>query len=176
MALHVLDGIAPELPEAGAYWVAASADVIGRVRLGRNASVWFNAVLRGDNDDIVIGAGTNIQESAVLHTDTGLKLQIGEWVTIGHQAMLHGCQVGDGCLIGIQSLIMNGAVIGNNCLIGAGAIVTEGKIIPERSLVIGSPGKVVRALTEEELGRLRASSENYAKRAEYFRQNLKRIA
>ncbi len=142
--------------------------MIGSVHLAARTSVWFNAVLRGDNDDIIVGTGSNIQESAVLHTDTGLKLRIGQWVTVGHQAMLHGCQIGDGCLIGIQAVVLNGAVIGKNCLIGAGAIVTEGKVIPERSLVIGSPGKVVRTLTEKELANCFASAENYAKRAEYY--------
>ncbi len=157
-------------------YITDSAEVIGSVHLADRTSVWFNAVLRGDNDDIMIGTGTNIQESAVLHTDTGLKVNIGAWVTIGHQVMLHGCQVGDECLIGIQSVILNGAIIGKNCLIGAGTIVTEGKVIPERSLVIGSPGKVVRTLTDDEVARFRISAEHYAKRAEYYRQNLKRLA
>jgi carbonic anhydrase/acetyltransferase-like protein (isoleucine patch superfamily) len=161
--------------DASAY-ITDSAEVIGSVHLADRTSVWFNAVLRGDNDDIKIGTGTNIQESAVLHTDTGLKVNIGAWVTIGHQAMLHGCQIGDECLIGIQSVILNGAIIGKNCLIGAGTIVTEGKVIPERSLVIGSPGKVVRTLTDDEVAKFRISAEHYTKRAEYYRQNLKRLA
>jgi carbonic anhydrase/acetyltransferase-like protein (isoleucine patch superfamily) len=174
MAAFSLPDKSPSI-HASAY-VTDSAQVIGAVHLAAQTSVWFNAVLRGDNDEIRIGTGTNIQESAVLHTDVGLKLLVGEWVTIGHQAMLHGCQIGDGCLIGIQSVILNGAVIGKQCLIGAGAIVTEGKVIPERSLVIGSPGKVVRQLSDEELARFQVNCMHYAKRAEYYRNHLKRIS
>ena len=146
MAIYALDGIAPELPEEGAYWIAASADVIGRVRLERNASIWFNAVLRGDNELILVGEGSNIQDGCVLHTDMGSPLTIGKNCTIGHQAMLHGCTIGENSLVGIGATILNNAVIGKNCLIGAHTLIPERKVIPDNSLVMGSPGKVVREL------------------------------
>ena len=146
MTIYVLDGLSPELPEEGRYWVAPDAAVIGRVRLGRNASVWFGAVLRGDNELIVVGENSNVQDHCVLHTDMGAPLTIGANCTIGHRAILHGCTVGDNSLIGMGATILNHAVIGRNCLIGANTLVTEGKQIPDGSLVLGSPGKVVRRL------------------------------
>ena len=175
MALHVLDGIAPELPEEGAYWVAASADVIGRVRLARNASVWFNAVLRGDNELISVGEGSNVQDGCVLHTDIGSPLTIGPNCTIGHKAMLHGCTIGDNTLIGIGAIVLNNAVIGKNCLIGSGALVTEGKVIPDGSVVIGSPGKIVRQITPEEIAWMASNAEHYVQNARRYARDLREV-
>lgn len=170
--LYALEGYEPQL-EDSSVWVAESATVIGRVRLMRNSSVWFNAVLRGDCDDIEIGQGSNVQDGAILHTDAGFRLTLGQDVTVGHLAMLHGCSVGDGSLIGLQATVLNGAKIGANCLIGAKALVTEGKEIPEGSLVVGAPGKVVRALTSQEIESLRHSSAHYVQNARRFRAGLK---
>ena len=156
-------------------FVADSAQVIGSVELGPNSSVWFNCTLRGDNELIKVGANSNVQEACVLHTDPGYMFTIGEGVTVGHQAMLHGCTVGDGSLIGIKVVVLNGARIGRFCLIGAGAIVTEGKEIPDRSLVLGTPGKVVRQLSDEDVARLKMSADSYVQRARLFRDQLARI-
>ncbi len=172
MALHSLDGIAPELPEEGAYWVAASADVIGRVRLARNASVWFNAVLRGDNELISVGEGSNIQDGCVLHTDMGSPLTIGRNCTIGHKAMLHGCTIGENTLVGIGSIILNNAVIGRNCLIGAHSFISERKVIPDNSLVMGSPGKVVRELDAEAIARLSAAAASYVRNWQRYAKGM----
>lgn len=172
MAIHVLDGIAPELPEEGAYWIAASADVIGRVRLERNASVWFNAVLRGDNELIWLGEGSNIQDGCVLHTDMGSPLTVGRNCTIGHQAMLHGCTIGENTLVGIGATILNGAVIGRNCLIGAHTFIPERKVIPDNSLVMGAPGKVVRELDAEGVARLSAAAASYVRNWKRFAKGL----
>ncbi|MCL4747104.1 MAG: gamma carbonic anhydrase family protein [Burkholderiaceae bacterium] len=173
MAIFRLGDLAPEIhPEA---WVADAAQVIGRVRLDAGASVWFGATLRGDNDLIWIGEGSNVQEGAVLHTDPGFTLTVGRRVTIGHQAMLHGCTVGDGSLIGIQAIILNGAKIGRNCLIGAGALITEGKEIPDNSVVLGAPGKVVRELDSEQAQRHKNGALAYAQRALRYRTQLDRI-
>ena len=172
MAIHVLDGIAPELPEEGAYWIAASADVIGRVRLERNASVWFNAVLRGDNELIWLGEGSNIQDGCVLHTDMGSPLTVGRNCTIGHQAMLHGCTIGENTLVGIGATILNGAVIGKNCLIGAHTFIPERKVIPDNSLVMGAPGKVVRELDAEGVARLSAAAASYVRNWKRFAKGL----
>jgi len=155
--------------------VADSAQLIGRVALGEQASVWFNAVLRGDNEWITLGARTNIQESSVLHTDMGFPLVLGDDVTVGHQVMLHGCTVGDGSLIGIQSVVLNGAKIGRQCLVGAGSVVTEGKEFPDGSLIFGSPAKLVRVLSEEQRLRLMASAAHYVQNAARYRQSLARI-
>jgi carbonic anhydrase/acetyltransferase-like protein (isoleucine patch superfamily) len=153
------------------HFIAHNATVVGSVILGDATSVWFNAVIRGDNDTIALGARTNVQDAAVLHTDPGIALSIGEGVSIGHQAMLHGCTVGDGCLIGIKAVVLNHAVIGRDCLIGANALIAEGKTIPERSLVVGSPGRVVRALTDEEVARVRGAADIYVRHARnYLRQ------
>jgi len=154
-------------------WVAPSADLIGLVELAENSSVWFNAALRGDNEPIVLGANSNIQEGSVLHTDPGSPLIIGQWVTVGHQAMLHGCTIGDGSLIGMQAIVLNGAKIGRECLIGAGALIGEGKEIPDRSVVLGSPGRVVRQLTDEQVAQIRAGVATYVERARYYREQLK---
>ena len=156
-------------------YVSDSAQVIGSVELAPGSSVWFNATLRGDNEWIRIGRNSNVQEGSVLHTDPGHPLVVGEGVTIGHQAMLHGCTIGDHSLIGIQSVILNGATIGRHCLIGAGAIVPEGREIPDRSLVLGAPGKVVRQLSDAEVDRLQLSARSYVERAQLFRNQLFRI-
>jgi carbonic anhydrase/acetyltransferase-like protein (isoleucine patch superfamily) len=164
------------LPQIGpGAWVAPGAQVIGRVTLGARTSVWFGAVVRGDNDSIVIGDDTNIQDGAVLHTDDGIPLTVGERVTIGHQAMLHGCTVGDGSLIGIQAVVLNNAVIGRECLVGAGALVTEGKSFPDGVLIIGSPAKMARALTAEERQSLRKAAAHYVARSDLFRNQLQII-
>jgi carbonic anhydrase/acetyltransferase-like protein (isoleucine patch superfamily) len=151
----------PHLPAEGSYWIAPTAYVIGKVRLGNNCGVWFGAVLRGDNDPIDVGDDTNIQEHAMFHTDIGVPLKVGRGCTIGHRALLHGCAVGDNALIGIGATVLNNAVIGENCLIGAHALVPEGKVIPPGTLAIGAPAKVVRDLTPDEITRLRWSSQHY---------------
>ena len=157
----------------GDYWVADSAAVIGSVVLEHNASVWFNCVVRGDNDLITIGDGSNVQDDSMLHTDAGVRLTIGKNVSIGHQVMLHGCTVGEGSLIGIKSTILNHAKVGKHCLIGAHTLITEGKEIPDRSLVVGSPGKVVRQLTDEEVERLLENALHYVTNFQRFRLDLK---
>lgn len=156
-------------------WVAPGANVIGRVRLGSEASVWFGAVLRGDNEPIELGARSNVQEGAVLHADPGFPLSIADEVTVGHQAMLHGCTIGEGSLIGIQAVVLNGATIGRECLVGACALVTEGKSFPDRSLIIGSPAKAVRQLTDDEVAGLRRSAAGYAEKARRYRADLSEV-
>lgn len=175
MALHILDGIAPELPAEGSCWIAASADVIGRVRLERNASIWFNAVLRGDNELISVGEGSNVQDGCALHTDMGSPLTVGKHCTIGHKAMLHGCTIGDNTLVGIGSIILNNAVIGKNCLIGAHSLVSERKVIPDNSLVMGSPGKVVRELDAEAIARLSAAAASYVRNWQRYAKGLRPV-
>lgn len=155
------------------YFVADNATVVGKVRLENNASVWFNAVIRGDNDLISVGENTNIQDGSVLHTDPGVPLTIGKNVTVGHKVMLHGCSIGDNSLIGINSVILNGAKIGQNCLIGANSLVTEGKEIPDGSLVMGSPAKVIKALSKEQQARLILSAETYVKNFKRFKAEMK---
>ncbi len=154
------------------WFVADNAAVIGSVILGHQASVWFAATVRGDNDIITIGAGSNVQDGSVLHTDAGIRLTIGEYVTIGHQAMLHGCTIGDESLIGIHTVILNQAVIGRGCIIGANALIPEGKIIPDHSLVVGSPGRVIRSVSEEQRAGLRRSAEHYIARFKQFQAQL----
>jgi carbonic anhydrase/acetyltransferase-like protein (isoleucine patch superfamily) len=156
----------------GEYFVADSADVIGNVRLANNASVWFGAVLRGDNELLDIGENSNVQDNSVLHTDMGAPLTIGKNVTIGHMVMLHGCKIGDNTLIGIKSVILNNAVIGKNCIIGANSLITEGKIIPDNSLVMGSPGKVVRQLTDDEAARIQLNAHIYVKNMQRYKAEL----
>ena len=173
MAIYQLGDDAPEI-DASAY-VTDSACLVGRVTLGANVSVWFGATLRGDNERITIGAGSNVQEGTVMHTDPGHPLTVGENVTIGHQAMLHGCTIGDGSLVGIQAVILNGARIGKGCLVGAGALVTEGKDFPDGSLILGSPAKVARQLTQEDRERLLASGETDARRGPRYKADLKKI-
>lgn len=159
--LYRLDERCPEL-RGEQHFIADNASVIGLVILENNVSVWFNAVLRGDNDTIHIGANSNIQDGAVLHTDHGRPLTVAANVSVGHQAMLHGCTIGEGSLIGIKATILDHSIIGRNCLIGANTLITEGKVIPDNSLVIGSPGKVVRTLTGAEIGALLANARHYA--------------
>ena len=150
MSVYRLGDLAPTLPPEGQFWIAPNAVVVGNVVLKANASVWFGAVLRGDNDPITIGEDSNVQDNSVLHTDVGSPLTIGANVTVGHKVMMHGCEVGDGALIGIGAIVLNGARIGKGCLVGAGALMTEGKVFPDNSLIMGSPAKVVRALTPEQ--------------------------
>jgi carbonic anhydrase/acetyltransferase-like protein (isoleucine patch superfamily) len=174
MTIYRIGDDSPDIaPDA---FVAPTATVIGKVTLKSRASVWFGAVIRGDNEPITIGESSNIQEGAVLHTDPGVPLTIGERVTVGHQAMLHGCTIGDGSLVGIQAVILNGAVIGKNCLVGAGAVVTERKTFPDRSLILGSPAKVVRELTDEAIAGLEASAASYAERQAQYARELKPVA
>ena len=171
--IYALDGLAPTLhPDA---WVAPDATLIGRVVLEEGASVWFGAVLRGDNEEVRVGAGSNVQDNAVLHTDIGYPLTIGANCTIGHRVMLHGCTVGDGSLIGMGATLLNGARIGRGCLIGAGALITEGKEIPDGSLVMGAPGRVVRALDDAAQARLIASAEGYRANMRRFRAGLRPV-
>ncbi|MDP9107474.1 MAG: gamma carbonic anhydrase family protein [Pseudomonadota bacterium] len=173
MAIYQLGDAIPDI-DASAY-VADEAVLIGRVTLHAHASVWSHVTARGDNEPIVIGRNSNVQESCVLHTDPGHPLTIGENVTVGHQAMLHGCTIEDGALIGIQAIILNGARIGKNCLVGAGALVTEGKVFPDNSLILGSPAKVVKTLSEEEIARMHANCAHYVTRAALYKTQLKRI-
>jgi carbonic anhydrase/acetyltransferase-like protein (isoleucine patch superfamily) len=171
--IYALGADKPDL--ARDAWVAPSAQVMGMVTLNTLASVWFGAVLRGDNEMITVGAGSNVQENSVLHTDMGFPLTIGADCTIGHKAMLHGCTIGDNSLIGMGAIVLNGAVIGKNCLIGAGALVTEGKVIPDGSLVMGAPAKVVRDLDAAAIAKLTLSAKNYAENAARFREQLVEI-
>jgi carbonic anhydrase/acetyltransferase-like protein (isoleucine patch superfamily) len=173
MAIYQLGEHAPET-DPSAY-IAETANVIGKVRIEANASIWFDATARGDNEWIVIGKNSNVQEGCVLHTDPGSPLTIGQNVTVGHQAVLHGCTIGDGSLVGIQAVVMNDARIGKNCLIGAGALVTEGKEFPDNSLIIGAPAKAVRTLDEADIARMHANTDHYVQRAAYYKKNLKRI-
>jgi carbonic anhydrase/acetyltransferase-like protein (isoleucine patch superfamily) len=174
MALYAIDGKTPKLAEGA--WIADSAQVIGDVTLGANASVWFGAIVRADNEPMTIGAGSNVQEAAVLHSDPGFPLVIGESVAVGHQVVLHGCTVGDGSLIGIGAVVLNGAKIGKHCLVGAGSLVTEGKQFPDGSMVMGSPARVVRQLTPEQIEGLRQSALHYTENAARYRQGLKKLA
>ncbi|WP_114965178.1 gamma carbonic anhydrase family protein [Alkalilacustris brevis] len=171
--IWTLDNDTPQLPESGEYWVAPDASLIGKVVLGEGASVWFGAVLRGDNEPITVGPGSNIQEHSVLHTDMGYPLTIGADCTIGHRAILHGCTLGDKTLIGMGATVLNGAVIGRNCLIGAGALITEGKEIPDGSLVMGAPGRVVRQLDGAAIEGLRASARRYQENMRRYRKGLR---
>ncbi len=176
MALFEFNGIAPECPADGRYWVAENATVLGRVILGSGASIWYNCVLRGDNDPITIGAGSNIQDGTIIHTDVGIPCTVGAGVTVGHRAMLHGCTIGDGSLIGIGATVLNRAVIGKNCIIGAHALIPEGKEIPDNSLVMGAPGKVVKEISEQQAKMLELSALHYVDNAERHRTLIKRIA
>jgi carbonic anhydrase/acetyltransferase-like protein (isoleucine patch superfamily) len=173
MAIYQLGERAPDI-DPSAY-VAETANLIGNVRVEANASIWFEVTIRGDNERITIGENSNVQEGSVLHTDPGYALTIEKNVTVGHQAMLHGCTIGEGSLIGIQAVILNGARIGKNCLVGAGALITEGKEFPDNSLIIGAPAKVARTLSEEDSARMLGNTGNYVKRAQFYKQNLKRI-
>lgn len=173
MAIYELDGLVPQV--AASTWVADSAQVIGDVTLGEDVSIWFGSVLRGDADSLHIGAGSNIQDASVLHADLGKPLVVGERVTVGHQVMLHGCTIGDESLIGIGAVILNGAKIGKNCLVGAGALVTEGKEFPDGSMIIGSPAKVVRQLSPEQIEGLRKSAQHYIDNARRYKSGLHKL-
>jgi carbonic anhydrase/acetyltransferase-like protein (isoleucine patch superfamily) len=175
MPIYSLDGINPVLPEPGRYWIAPDAHVIGRVRLGLDVGIWFGAVLRGDNELIDVGEGTNIQEACMLHTDAGAPLTIGAGCTIGHHAILHGCSIGDNSLVGMGATVLNHVQIGANCLVGANALLTEGKAFPNNSLIVGSPAKAVRTLDEGAVERLRWSARHYVENWQRFAQGLKRV-
>ncbi|MDM1708605.1 gamma carbonic anhydrase family protein [Thiopseudomonas alkaliphila] len=171
--LYALNENTPEIDPSA--WVAETAVVIGKVRLAQDSSIWFGAVLRGDNELIQIGVGSNVQDGAVMHTDMGYPLTLGQHVTVGHNAMLHGCSVGDGSLIGINAVILNGAIIGKNCIIGANTLIAEGKEIPDNSLVVGSPGKVVKQLTEQQVTQLKLNAIHYVENAKRYQQSLIRL-
>lgn len=173
MAIYRLGEHAPQV--AASAWVAESATVVGQVEVGDDVGIWYGAVLRGDNDRIVVGAGSNVQDGCVLHTDAGYTLAVGRGVTVGHQAMLHGCTIGDGTLIGIQSVILNGARIGRRCLVGAGTLVPEGREFPDGVLIMGRPGKVVRELTPEQLARLDWAWRHYVEQARRHRDTGVRV-
>lgn len=172
MPIYALDGVTPQFEDAGDVWIAPDATVLGKVSLGRGVGIWFGAVLRGDNEMIAIGAGSNVQEHCVFHTDPGFPLVVGENCTIGHRAILHGCTIGDNSLIGMGAIVLNGARIGRNCLVGAGALVTEGKEFPDNSLIVGSPARAVRELDAASAERLRLSAGHYVANARRFRNGL----
>ncbi len=173
MAIYQLGEISPEI--APSAYITDSANIIGKVKIEANASIWFDVTIRGDNELITVGENSNVQEGSILHTDPGFPLSIGQNVTVGHQAMLHGCTIGEGSLIGIQAVILNGAKIGKNCLVGAGALVTEGKEFPDNSLIVGSPAKVIRVLTEEAILKMRGNTQHYVQRGQEYKTQLKRI-
>ena len=174
MAIYQLDDLKPDIHPSA--WIADSAQVMGDVVLGENTGIWFGVVIRGDTATISVGKGTNVQDNSVLHADHGVPLVIGENVTVGHQATLHGCTIGNNSLIGIAAVVLNGAKIGNNCLVGAGALVTEGKEFPDGSMIIGSPAKAVRMLSPEQIAGLEKSAENYMKNANRYKTGLKKLA
>ena len=174
MAVYQLDTLTPHLAETA--WVADSAQVIGNVELAEGASIWFGAILRGDNELMRIGRNSNVQDGSMLHSDPGYPLTLGENVTVGHQVMLHGCTVGDGSLIGIKSVVLNGAKIGKNCLVGAGSLVTEGKEFPDGSMIMGAPAKVVRELSPEQIAGMQRAATHYVDNAKRYAAGLSRIA
>lgn len=174
MAIYQLGEHAPAIDPTA--YVTESANIIGKARIEAHASIWFDVTIRGDNELITVGENSNVQEGCILHTDMGYPLTIGKNVTVGHQAMLHGCTIGESSLIGIQAVILNGAKIGKNCLVGAGALVTEGKEFPDNSLIIGTPAKAVRTLSEEDITRMQGNTASYVKRGQLFKTQLKRIA
>jgi carbonic anhydrase/acetyltransferase-like protein (isoleucine patch superfamily) len=173
MALYQLDQHSPDLADSA--WVADSAQVMGKVVLEEDASIWFGAILRGDNETLTVGRGSNVQDGTVMHSDPGFPLTVGENVTIGHQVMLHGCTVGDGSLIGIQSVVLNGAKIGKHCLVGAGSLITEGKEFPDGSLIVGSPAKAVKQLTPEQIEGLKRSAAHYVENARRYKIGLRKL-
>jgi|SRR4051794_6652078 len=175
MPVYALDDHVPILPEAGRYWIAPDAHVIGRVTLGVDVGIWFGAVLRGDNEPMAVGDGSNIQDGAMLHSDLGAPLTIGPGCTIGHHAIVHGCAIGENSLIGMGATVLNNVRIGANCLVGANALVTEGKTFPDNSLIVGSPARAVRSLDDEAIERLRVSARNYVKNWRRFAGGMKRI-
>lgn len=175
MPLYKIDEIAPELPPDGECWVAPSASLIGRVRLLKNASVWFGAVLRGDNDWIVMGQNSNVQDNSVIHTDPGQPVTIGSNVTVGHKVILHSTTVGDGSLIGMGSTLLNRSKIGRNSIVGANTLIAEGKEFPDNSLIVGSPGRVIRQLNEQQIAMLKISADVYVQNYRRFRDSLKPV-
>ncbi|MER8913605.1 gamma carbonic anhydrase family protein [Mesorhizobium sp. M0761] len=173
MPTYAIDGKAPRFEDAGSNWIAPDATLIGDISVGRNAGFWFGAVIRGDNEAIVVGADSNVQEHTVMHTDPGFPLRIGQGCTIGHRALLHGCTIGDNSLIGMGAIVLNGARIGRNCLVGAGALVTEGKEFPDNCLIVGSPARVIRTLDDAAVAKLRASAAQYVANGKRFKAGLK---
>lgn len=173
MALYQLDDISPQVDDTA--WIAPSAQVMGAVHLHAHSSVWFGAVIRGDNEPVTIGEGSNIQDGAMLHSDYGLPLTVGKNVTVGHKVTLHGCQIGDNTLIGMDAVVLNGAVIGKNCVVAAGSLVTEGKSFPDGSMIMGSPAKAVRELEPAFIERIEKSAKSYVANAQRFAKGLKRI-
>ncbi len=172
MPLYALDGVAPVLPDGSRYWIAPDAQLIGRVRLEADVSIWFGAVIRGDNEEIFIGARSNVQDGSLLHTDMGYPLTIGPDCTIGHHAILHGCTIGENSLIGMGAALLNGAKIGRNCIVGANALVTEGKEFPDNSLIIGSPARLARTLDESAAQSLRESAAHYVANGQRYAKGL----
>lgn len=175
MSQYSLDGITPILPASGNFWAAPDSILIGKVQLDENASVWWGAVLRGDNELIRVGEGSNVQDGSVLHTDMGFPLTIGKNCTIGHKTILHGCTIGDNSLIGMGATVLNGAIIGRNCLVGANALITEGKEIPDNALVVGSPGKVIRSLDDEAVKELTATAQSYVDNWKRYKTGLQEL-
>ena len=175
MPIYELDGHAPEFPGEGEYWIAETAALIGRVRLKREASVWFGAVLRGDNEWIEIGERSQIQDNAALHTDPGFPLTIGANCVIGHNVVLHGCTIGDESLVGMGAIMLNGSRIGRNCLVGAGSVVTEGKAFPDNSLIVGAPARAIRTLDAKAVELIRAGADVYVRRFKHYAKALRRI-
>ena len=175
MAIYALGGLKPKLPPHGTFWIAPDAHVIGHVELAEEVGIWFGAVLRGDNEPIVIGKGTNLQEGVMVHTDPGFPTTIGDHCTIGHHAIIHGCTIGNNTLIGMGATILNGARIGNNCLVGANALITEGKEFPDNSLIVGSPAKAIRTLDDEAVAKITQSAKKYVGNWQRFARDLERI-
>ncbi|GHT84112.1 gamma carbonic anhydrase family protein [Betaproteobacteria bacterium] len=173
MGIYALDEYSPRIGEG--CWIAHNATIIGDVSIGRRVNIWYNVVIRGDNDPITIGDDTNIQDGSILHNDKGVPLDIGSWVTVGHMVMLHGCTIGDGTLIGINAVVLNNAIVGKNCLIGANALIPEGKVIPDRSLVVGSPGRVIRELSDDEVAKLHANAHHYVDNASRYQAGFVEI-
>ena len=175
MPLYAIDGTEPSFADADTNWIAPDATLIGNVSVGRNAGFWFGVVIRGDNEPVVIGADTNVQEHTVMHTDPGFPLTIGEGCTVGHRAMLHGCTIGDNSLIGMGAIVLNGARIGRNSLVGAGALVTEGKSFPDNSLIVGAPARAVRMLDDKATAMIARGADIYVQRWQQYAKGLKRI-
>ncbi len=175
MTIYAIDGVTPQYEDESSVYVAPGAMVIGQVSLGRDVNIWPCAVIRGDNEPISVGAGTNIQEHSMLHTDPGFPLTIGKDCTVGHRAILHGCTIGDNSLIGMGAIVLNGARIGSNCLVGAGALVTEGKEFPDGSLIVGSPASAIRTLDEASIAKLRASAVHYVANGRRFKAGLTEV-
>lgn len=176
MPTYQLGGLAPQVPASGHYFIAPGAQVIGDVQMAENSSIWFNAVLRADNEPIILGEGSNIQDGCVCHVDPGFPLTIGANVTVGHMALLHGCTIGEGSLVGMGAVILNGAKIGKDCLIGANALITEGKEIPDRSLVMGQPGKIIRTLDDAAVSGVHVAAKHYRDRQGQYRAGMKEIS